>query len=322
MKISVIIPAYNTEKYIERCIKSILAQTYKNIEIIIIDDGSTDNTNNICRKYKENHDNFIFIRKNNEGAAEARNDGLKIATGDYITFVDSDDWVEKTYIEKVVGIIEKSKCEILINNLTKVKNENKKNEKENKIKYTLINSKKAIEMVMYQKKFDAAVIGKFFSSKCFDNIKFPNNNIYEDIAIICKLFDTAKSIVLTNIKGYFYFVREDGITKSKFTKQKMQLIEVCKENEKFVELKYPEILNATIARTTNSAVHILLQIPKEGYQNEEDKLWKIIKENRLKILGNFKVRLKTKIALLISFLGKDKMLMCYKKTKKFERDKI
>jgi len=93
-KITIIIPVYNTEKYVEKCIESIINQTYKNLEIIIVNDGSTDNSYNICKKYCEIDERIILLTQDNQGLSVARNNALDIATGKYVEFVDSDDWIE------------------------------------------------------------------------------------------------------------------------------------------------------------------------------------------------------------------------------------
>ena len=101
MKYSIIVPAYNTEKYIDKCLKSIFSNTYKNFEVIIVNDGSTDKTEDIINKYIKKYDNIIYIKQKNMGLSLARNNGVKKATGDYLLFIDSDDYVEKNLLENI-----------------------------------------------------------------------------------------------------------------------------------------------------------------------------------------------------------------------------
>ena len=110
-KVSIIIPVYNVEKYLDKCLKSVLNQTYKNIEIIVINDGSTDNSLKICKKYKDKR--IVLIDKENGGVSSARNKGLELASGKYITFVDSDDWLELDAIENMVSFIEKENVDFV-----------------------------------------------------------------------------------------------------------------------------------------------------------------------------------------------------------------
>ena len=111
-KVSIIVTVYNTEKYIEQCINSLIIQTYKNIEIILIDGGSTDNTPEICRNYESKYENIKLVHKENEGVSAARNRGVAEATGDYIFFVDGDDWIENNTIEALVWLEEENEADI------------------------------------------------------------------------------------------------------------------------------------------------------------------------------------------------------------------
>lgn len=116
--ISIIIPTYNVEKHIRRCVESIIAQTYKNWELILVDDGSPDNSGSICDEYAENDERIIVIHKQNGGSASARNAGLSVATGDYITFVDGDDWIEKDGLEKMMLCAESTDADIVMADFT------------------------------------------------------------------------------------------------------------------------------------------------------------------------------------------------------------
>ena len=120
--VSIIIPAYNAEKYIEQCIDSIISQTYKNIEVIIVNDGSTDNTLAICEKYAKEDKRIKIVKKKNEGVSKARNDGIKIATGKYIMFIDSDDYIDDDYIEIMHKNIVEKKADLVVSNYTRDKN--------------------------------------------------------------------------------------------------------------------------------------------------------------------------------------------------------
>ena len=113
--VSIIVPAYNAEAYLNRCIDSILSQTYRNIEIILVDDGSTDNTPVLCDEYSEQHKDIIkVIHKENGGVSSARNIGIDTASGDYYAFVDSDDWIADDFIETLYSLIKRNNCEIFL----------------------------------------------------------------------------------------------------------------------------------------------------------------------------------------------------------------
>ena len=124
-KVSVIVPVYNAEKYLEKCVNSIVNQTYKNLEIILINDGSKDNSLALCKKFNADA-RVVVIDQENRGAAGARNSGISVATGDYISFVDADDWVENSFIEKLVNLIQSTDSDISICKIVRTKNPNKK----------------------------------------------------------------------------------------------------------------------------------------------------------------------------------------------------
>ena len=124
-KVSIIIPVYNVQKYLRKCLDSIVNQTFKNIEIIIINDGSSDNSLNICKEYSKKDKRINIINKHNEGVSKARNTGLLYATGEYISFIDSDDWVEQNMIEELYNSITSNKADLCICNFIK-ENKNKR----------------------------------------------------------------------------------------------------------------------------------------------------------------------------------------------------
>lgn len=115
-KVSVIIPVYNDEKYLKQCVESILTQTYTNLEIILVDDGSTDHTPEICEEYREKYDQIRVLHKKNGGVGSSRNAGLALATGEYVLFVDNDDWLEKHHIEELYKLAKENNADIAAGN--------------------------------------------------------------------------------------------------------------------------------------------------------------------------------------------------------------
>ena len=172
MKISVIIPAYNAAKYIKRCIVSLLEQTYKNIEIIVVNDGSDDNTLEMAKQY-----NIIVLDKENGGVSSARNSGLNKATGDYICFVDADDYVEKNYIESVVNILNENSYDIVETPL--LFEASFKNRIAYYTEYKIEGEKKSTNF--NQEYFNNElryVIGVFYKKEVINNIYFDENNMF------------------------------------------------------------------------------------------------------------------------------------------------
>ncbi len=209
-KISIIVPIYNTEQYLEQCIQSIIKQEYKNIEIILVNDGSTDNSLNICNKYKNIDNRIIVIDKKHTGVSDTRNTGIKKATGDYIGFVDSDDYIDKDMFKTLINGAEKYQCEISMCDLIetyKVNDETKKN----KVKYIIMDKKQALEQLLYDKNIGNYVTVKLFKRKLFENILFPVGRFYEDISTTYKLFEKANKIIYNPVPMYHYYQRSESI---------------------------------------------------------------------------------------------------------------
>ena len=216
--ISVIVPVYNVEKYLEACINSILCQTYKNIEIILVDDGATDRSGKICDLYLKKDSRIKVIHKENGGLSDARNYGMKAATGECLVFVDSDDIVSADYVLHLYQLCKVNKTEIAVCQFCHCTNQSN-------AKFTLCqtqkvySSKAAIINMLYQKDILVSVGSKIFRRKIFDQTEFPVGLLFEDSAVMYRLFEKAKSIVVSDAKLYGYVHRNDSITTKKFSKK-------------------------------------------------------------------------------------------------------
>lgn len=214
-KVSVIVTVYNTEKYIEQCINSLINQTYKSIEIILIDGGSTDNTPEICRKYENKYKNIRLIRKENEGVSAARNRGVAEATGDYIFFVDGDDWIENNTIEALVWLEEENEADISF--IIKEGHTYSTGE-------VLIDDGK--KMLLHILNVSAVEIwGKLFKKQLFDDIRFPEGKLHEDLYIMPTVFLKCKKVVAYHKGLYHYRIREDGLMGSELKGDLRELYE-------------------------------------------------------------------------------------------------
>ena len=237
-KISVIVPIYNVEKYLERCIESIINQTYKNLEIILVDDGSPDNCGNICERYAQKDNRIIVIHKENGGLSDARNAGLKIATGEYISYIDSDDYIDNDMYEYMMKEMSKENADIAIcgtkvdfeNGITKLK-ENKEKE--------ILNAKEALIKLNSFSSFDMAVWNKIYKRNIVSGIEFPIAKTSEDYFVMYQYFDRAKKIVVLPQAKYHYIQRENSISRGK--KISHDYIEGSRAQQNFIKRNYSEI---------------------------------------------------------------------------------
>lgn len=215
-KISIIVAIYNIEKYVEECIKSIISQSYKNLQIILVDDGSTDNSAKICDKYAKIDNRIKVIHKENGGLSSARNEGLKASSGEYISFVDGDDYLFPTFYQDLYNLINKyeadiSECQFLRineNDIKKAKNIIEEYNNSIEIKEEVYDNNKALDLLYgarlnpYVKK--VVVWNKLYKKEILQGIYFPVGKLHEDEYTTFKILDKCKKIVSTNkcLHGY------------------------------------------------------------------------------------------------------------------------
>lgn len=230
--ISVIVPVYKVEQYLPRCIDSILAQTYKNLEIILVDDGSPDNCPQICDEYAKRDKRIKVIHKENGGLSDARNAGIEVATGEYIGFVDSDDFIEKEMYEEMVVKIEKMNAEIA---LCKINFVYDNGEKEYLDEVDLVNGCDGGELVQLFLKNDCvhkdekiimhgltwSVCRCLFSRKLIERKRFIKHMISEDFFFNIEVFSEAKGFAIVD-KGFYNYYQRTGSTTKVFDKKKIE----------------------------------------------------------------------------------------------------
>lgn len=292
--VSIIIPIYNVEKYLEQCIKSLINQTYRNLEIILINDGSTDKSTKICEKYKNQDNRIVFINKKNGGAASAKNEGLKIAKGDYITFVDSDDFIEPDMIEYMVNTIKKYNSDIIQCSFTNLY-KNTERFKQDKIVEQKISSKDFLELFL--KKWDSSLFwNKLFKREVIENVFFKEGRCIDDEFFTYKCVINSKSIVTSNKIVYNYRMRKSGVMKSESSQK-----QILKDRVDYLYERYEIVRKIYKDLDKDFLEHLLtyyLIISKDYYVDE--KLLDYMKNNLKSIKGkiitsNIDIRVKMQI---------------------------
>ena len=286
--ISIIIPVYNVEKYLEKCIQSILKQTYKNIQIILVDDGSTDNSGKICDEFKNKDNRIIVIHKKNGGLSEARNVGIENATGKYIAFVDSDDYVLKDMYETLYKNLIANDADISICKYQYIKEEEKVDLKADTKDIVVMNNLQAMKELLLNKNITNHTWNKLYKKEIFDNIKFPVGKKYEDIDVMYLLFERSSKIVYQDTTKYIYINREESILHNKNPKLIQDYITIVNNRYEYLLDKYKELkveLNYNLLFSILQ-YHIIAigGQQKEFYNskimiNEYKKIKKIMKEN-------------------------------------------
>jgi glycosyltransferase involved in cell wall biosynthesis len=246
------VPVYNVEDYVAKCIESITNQTYGNLEIILIDDGSTDKSGDICDEYSKKDNRVIVVHQENQGLSMARNNALDIAGGDYIGFVDSDDWISPDMYYILYSNIIEYDADMAICNFHFVdQNGDVVLDSEGKyiyeknaavVKAVLQNDDKMAHYFHFDT-YDVVAWNKLYDKKLFDGIRYPCGKIFEDTFTTHKLIDKADKIVVLPEYEYFYLCRDDSITKKPFSLNHFDRIEACVDRYDYIAIKYPNLEN-------------------------------------------------------------------------------
>lgn len=282
-KVSIIIPVYNVEEYLEECLESVLNQLYKNLEIILIDDGSTDRCPYLCDYYATKDNRVKVIHKRNGGAASARNFGLKIASGEYINFVDSDDYVDKYYIQKLAEQLENTKSDISVCSYISIFADEKVPEVLEKTgEYS------GMEYLLhFLDDWRCGLIwNKLFSKKTIEDIRFEEGHIIDDEFFTYRAVLNAQRINVKNEQLYYYRTRENSAMNSREKKKEIQRLQDRMEYfpKRFyaVTRKYPELYPEYLANLTDNL--ILFSKESVGNPRLEQKIKTLRKEFTKKII--------------------------------------
>lgn len=265
--ISVIVPVYNSQNYIERCIESIINQIYQDYELIIIDDGSTDNSYNICKKYltKKNVRLFHF---SNGGLSFARNRGIEKASGEYITFIDSDDEIPNNYLQELFDTIQNDNSDVVSCSLTYIPGPIIEHEK------CIMKSNDYIRDVFYKKGLGDYSVAKLYKTNLFNEIKFKEGIIGEDFEIFYRLFKNTNFVSITNRTTYYYHQNIGSISINKFNYHIFDRINTC--NYLLKEVTDEKLLKSLKARIVDECLYIYCLMPND-IKYKKEAMW--IKNN-------------------------------------------
>lgn len=255
--ISVIVPIYNVEDYIDRCVNSICGQSYKNLEIILVDDGSPDKCGEICNEYAIHDSRIIVIHKENGGLSDARNAGLNVCRGKYVTFIDSDDYIELDYIETLYMSLIENQADISIGDyLYETEDGLTINSYLNSGKVRVFNQKEAIGELCKMKLFSNSAWGKLYPTEFFSDIRYPKGKIYEDIPVTYRLILKAKRVVFCEKPIYHYIFRLQAISKGSFKPQRLDALQFVKQMKYDIVKIYPEYKELLANREFEEYIYI------------------------------------------------------------------
>lgn len=208
--VSIIVPIYNVEKYLKRCLESLVSQTYEEIEILLVNDGSTDGSVKIAQEYADKYKNVILLSKKNGGLSDARNYGLRYAEGDYVAFIDSDDWIDERMIEKLVLKADSAKADIVCCDMEYVDDDGNRKYSSGG-EFEIVDVKDFPEIIS----INNSACNKIYRRNLFDQIEFPVGDWYEDLGTVPKLIFLSERVAKVNEPLYFYYQRTESISHTK-----------------------------------------------------------------------------------------------------------
>ena len=240
IKISVIVPVFNIAPYITKCIESLQRQTFTDMEIILVDDGSTDESGKICDDFSKKDARIIVIHKENEGLSSARNAGIDVARGKYLGFVDGDDWVDETMYQELYDLAESEHAQIVSCGYQGVYDEGVVENTKETNSVTVFNNRDALKQ-FFLREITESVCDKLFLKELFSDLKFLVGEINEDTVMVANLLMRSQKTVLSERKLYFYRKREGSITKSGYSKRFRVVDKHIKQIAVLTNKRYPEL---------------------------------------------------------------------------------
>ena len=297
--ISIVVPIYKTEEYLEKCIESIRDQTYKNLEIILVNDGSPDNSKEICEKYAKLDERIKLINKENGGLSDARNEGIKVAKGEYIGFVDSDDYIDEDMFEVLYNLITENNVDISMVSYREIINGKVVRIPANDGKTIVYSKIEALKELLLNLDIENYAWNKLYKTKLFDGVTYPKGRNFEDIATTYKLFEKTDKIAYKSEPKYNYVKRGNSIVNTCTYDGLIDYIFVTEDRYKYFAEKYPKLEKENdLAFVSNmviiyrkSIVYNIERLFKE-YEDKHERLLKCVERNKEFIfanIGNFKL---------------------------------
>jgi glycosyltransferase involved in cell wall biosynthesis len=313
--ISVIIPVYNVSDYIQECVNSVIHQTYKYLEIILVDDGSSDNSGELCDQLKETDNRITVIHKKNGGLSSARNAGIDIATGQYLGFVDSDDWIDTSMYEKLMNNILVTGKDIACCGRFVVSENGKNEELYVDTPGVCFSNKEALGNIFELTSIDVAAWDKLYSKKLFSNIRYPEGEINEDAAIIVQLLKNSNGVVHAGQPLYYYRQRWGSITKSGYSKKLDVIYKHLLSMQDELNLFAPELslkFNTYIAYASYCMVIKILRHPEtlSEYKYQYNIYIQMLSHTFWRLLLSNSISIKDKVRCVCAVLRIFKPIYC------------
>ena len=313
-EISVIVPVYKVEAYLPRCVESLLSQTYKDFEIILVDDGSPDTCPVMCDAYAKKYSNIHALHKENGGLSDARNAGMTIAKGEYVTFVDSDDYVHPAYLEMLMQGIRQG-ADFSVCGFTEVYDGNGIEDLDtSRISATCVNAKEGLAEILYQGFHDVSACGILLPASLARKYPFPKGKLFEDLYTTYKFYLAAETVAFIRVPLYYYYQRKGSIMGRRnkafihdLLESSDQLVEACRGKGALIE-------QAAMNKQFSNYCRLILQTSdlKKKYPNQYRRIVTTLKEERMAVLMDKRARMKNRLAALALMGGISGLKIAFK----------
>ena len=316
-QISIVVPVYNVENCLSYCVESLRQQTYKNIEIILVDDGSTDSSGEICDQYAREDDRIKVLHIENGGLSNARNTGVKESSTDWIVFIDSDDYYDHRAIEYLVELRDKYRVDLVATPVIEVRNyENSDFLGDFREKYSgKLDRRTALEQMFYGNYVGTHSGGKLYKKEILLRFPYPNGMLYEDLALAYEHIAFCENIAVSDLNLYKYYRRPGSIVNSKYSDRLLDFYKAMEWNRSYIERDYPndkEMRRALNVRYVFNGLHIVHAMLSSDMYAEVNKIRKEYIQYFKDVIPNSNVTRKNKLKYIL-FLVSAKL---YKKVRR------
>lgn len=272
-KISIIVPCYNIAPYLQRCVDSILNQTYSNFELILVDDGSTDKTGVLCDELEQLDERIKVVHKQNGGLSDARNAGIDIADGDFLAFVDGDDYLEINAYELMIAEMQDAEVSLVSAGMITEDINGNINKLMNETKAKLSREEAFANLLGNNRTIGQSSCNKLFRKQLFEKLRYKKGIIYEDMQLLPQILDICEKVVLLNVPVYHYVKRSGSITENKFSRWKYEGRKIADEAIDICKQKYPSLVSYAYYYKLDSVnkmyEELILSVNRKEYKKEE-----------------------------------------------------
>ena len=301
--ISVIVPVYNVGRYIEKCILSVINQDYSDVELILVDDGSTDDGGKICDEYAKKDNRIKVIHKKNGGLSDARNVGIDSSSGDLLFFLDGDDYLPKNAIAKIHKCMSKTNADICEGEIRSIglndRNFKGKMSQQSTSSYGKMD---ALRELLYLNAFTNSACAKLYKRNVIGKIRFPKGKIYEDLATTYKFFLKANAVAKTGAIVYCYRQNEESIMHRDYSKERLTAIAFAKEQLDYYNSNYKELVPAATYRVGYECIRVLNDMP--FFCKDSKDVYYLLSQCRKMVLKDRRLSLRKKMIFYFSYFGK------------------